>query len=640
LSLIARMRRQPGAARTDAPQGPGTTPAGPAEEHDGPTGAPRSDGGGSTAERADAERPAAAAGAHEEPTAGGPPAGEPADEPPTDDPPTGSGSADRRGPVRRVLAVVLTVLAVLLVLAALVAPDTMADLTPLAFVRIPVEALVLVALVLVLPGRAGKLLAAVVGVLLGLLTVLKLFDIGYSAALNRMFDPIADYSQLHSAVGLVAASIGTFGAVVAVILAVLLIVALLVFMTWAMLRLTRLVVHRSSAAMRTVAVLAVVWVGCAVLGAQIVPGLPVASTSASALVYDHAVQARETIVDQQAFAAEVGNDAFRNVPADQLLTGLRGKDVIVAYIESYGRSAVEGPAYADRVDAVLNSGTEQLKAAGIGSRSAYLTSSTAGGYSWLAHSTLMSGLWINTQPRYEQLTQNSDRFTLDSAFHRAGWRTMAVMPALTEDWPEGRIFGYDQVYDFRNLGYKGPQFSYALMPDQYTMSFIQHTERDPADRKPVMAEVALVSSHSPWAPLPHMVDWNQVGDGTVFGPQPAQGKSPDEVWKDPAQVRTEYRNSIEYSLQALIGYARTYGDDNLVLVFLGDHQPAPYVAGEGTNHDVPITVVAKDPKVLDQMSGWGWTDGVKPSPDAPVWRMDSFRDKFLTTFGTGGQGAH
>jgi hypothetical protein len=171
------------------------------------------------------------------------------------------------------------------------------------------------------------------------------------------------------------------------------------------------------------------------------------------------------------------------------------------------------------------------------------------------------------------------------------------------------------------------------VPDQYTMSFIQHTERDPADRKPIMAEVALVSSHSPWAPLPHMVGWDQVGDGTVFGPQPAQGKSPDEVWKDPAQVREEYRNSIEYSLQALIGYAQTYGDDNLVLVFLGDHQPAPYVAGEGTNHDVPITVVAKDPKVLDQMSGWGWTDGVRPAKDAPVWRMDSFRDEFLSTFG-------
>jgi hypothetical protein len=631
LSLNARMRRQPGAARTNVAGGADTTPTAPADERAEPA-VPAADTEGG-------EQPAAAA---EPPTTEPPTAEPPTAEPPDGAEPAGGGPA-RRGPVRRVLAVALTVLAVVLVLVALVAPDDMADLTPLAFVRLPLEALVLAGLVVVLPGRLGKILAAVVGVLLGLLAILKLFDIGYSAALNRMFDPVADYGQLHSAVGLVEASVGTAGAVVAVILAGLIIIALLVLMTWAMLRLTRLVARRNAATLRTVAVLAVVWVGCAVLGAEIVPGLPVASTSASALVYDHAVQVQQTVVDQQAFAAEVNQDAFRGVPADQLLTGLRGKDVVVAYIESYGRSAVEGPAYADQVDPLLDAGTAELKAAGLGSRSAYLTSSTAGGYSWLAHSTLMSGLWINTQPRYEQLTGGgSDRFTLDGAFHKAGWRTMAVMPALTQDWPEGRVFGYDQVYDFRNLGYKGPQFSYALMPDQYTMSFIQHTEREAPNRtQPVMAEVALVSSHSPWAPLPQMVDWNQVGDGTIFGPQPAAGKQPDEVWKDPAAVRTEYRNSIEYSLQALIGYAKTYGDDNLVLVFLGDHQPAPYVAGEGTNHDVPITIVAKDPKVLDQISSWGWTDGVRPAKDAPVWRMDSFRDKFLTAFGpVGAAGSH
>jgi hypothetical protein len=77
----------------------------------------------------------------------------------------------------------------------------------------------------------------------------------------------------------------------------------------------------------------------------------------------------------------------------------------------------------------------------------------------------------------------------------------------------------------------------------------------------------------------------------------------------------------------------TYGDDNLVVVFLGDHQPAPVVTGEGASRDVPITILARDPAVLDQISGWGWQDGLKPNPRAPVWRMDAFRDRFLTAFG-------
>ena len=78
---------------------------------------------------------------------------------------------------------------------------------------------------------------------------------------------------------------------------------------------------------------------------------------------------------------------------------------------------------------------------------------------------------------------------------------------------------------------------------------------------------------------------------------------------------------------------RRYGDDNLVLVVLGDHQPATVVTGQGAGHDVPISVIAHDPKVMDRIAGWGWQDGMLPSPQAPVWPMAAFRDRFLTAFG-------
>ena len=101
----------------------------------------------------------------------------------------------------------------------------------------------------------------------------------------------------------------------------------------------------------------------------------------------------------------------------------------------------------------------------------------------------------------------------------------------------------------------------------------------------------------------------------------------------PAHVRTEYRRSIEYSLNTLISYVETYGDDDLVLVFLGDHQPASIITGDGASLDVPVTIVARDRAVLDRISGWGWQDGQKPGPRTPVWRMDAFCDRFLTAFG-------
>ena len=44
---------------------------------------------------------------------------------------------------------------------------------------------------------------------------------------------------------------------------------------------------------------------------------------------------------------------------------------------------------------MLNAGTDSLRAAGFSARSAFLTSPTFGGISWLAHSTFQSGLWIS-----------------------------------------------------------------------------------------------------------------------------------------------------------------------------------------------------------------------------------------------------
>ena len=172
------------------------------------------------------------------------------------------------------------------------------------------------------------------------------------------------------------------------------------------------------------------------------------------------------------------------------------------FVESYGRVAVQDSEIAPQDDAALAEGTRRLQAAGFSARSAFLTSSTFGGLSWLAHSTLQSGLWVDNQLRYDQLVK-SDRMTLTSAFKRAGWRTVGDVPSNNRAWPEGTSFyHYDKLYDRRNVGYRGPKFSYASMPDQYVLSALQRLELAKADRRPLFAEVDLVSSHTPWNRIP------------------------------------------------------------------------------------------------------------------------------------------
>ena len=190
-------------------------------------------------------------------------------------------------------------------------------------------------------------------------------------------------------------------------------------MALAILRLSRAVVRRRVSTARVVAVLAVAWVALAAFRVQVEPGVPVAGWNTSAAAYSHAAQIWHGLADQRAFARETAVDAYRDTPRDRLLTGLRGKDVIVVFVESYGRDAIEDPGLARQIDAVLDAGDRRLAAAGFAARSGFLTSPTVGGSSWLAHATFQSGLWIDNQQRYTDFTA-SDRFTLVTRLQAGG----------------------------------------------------------------------------------------------------------------------------------------------------------------------------------------------------------------------------
>ncbi|MGW6201296.1 CDP-alcohol phosphatidyltransferase family protein [Kribbella sp. NPDC055110] len=519
-------------------------------------------------------------------------------------------------------AAVTSALAVLVLWAALVVPDHTGNLSPAAFLRIPLEGLVFVILACVLPSRIARILALIGGLLVGVLLILRLLDRGFYFAFDRAFHPVYDAAYVGSALSLLGDSIGRVGALAVFIGAGVLCLALLALLPFSAVRVTRLVARHRRPTMRIVAVLAVISIVPTLAGAW--PVRQLASASAVRL----ATQVGEDVRDQREFESALKQDPFRNTPGNDLLTGLRGKDVLLVFVESYGRTALDSPV----VGSALGAGDRRLQQAGFSSRSGFLTSPTFGGISWLAHSTLQSGLWVNNQQRYDHLI-TLDRLTLTDAFGRAGWRTIADVPSNDEDWSVAKTYyHYDKVYDRRNVGYVGPSFSYASMPDQYTLAALQRLELDKPNRAPVMAEVDLVSSHTPWAPLPRLVDWSQVGDGSVFDPMPAEGDSPEDVWRQPDRVKAAYAQSIAYSLDALTSFVQQLHDRNLVLVVLGDHQPASIVSGNGASHDVPISIIAADPAVTDRLAAWGWRTGLRPAAGAPVWPMDTFRDRFLTTY--------
>ncbi|WP_171814414.1 hypothetical protein [Arthrobacter dokdonensis] len=101
---------------------------------------------------------------------------------------------------------------------------------------------------------------------------------------------------------------------------------------------------------------------------------------------------------------------------------------------------------------------------------------------------------------------------------------------------------------------------------------------------------------------------------------------------DPGKVKALYGQSVEYSLGTIFSFVAAHPDPNLVMIVLGDHQPSAQVSGAGSGRDVPVSILAHDPPVMDRISAWGWKAGMEPGHDAPLWPMSGFRDRFLAAF--------
>lgn len=531
----------------------------------------------------------------------------------------------RRAPHRagRIAGAVLAVLLLHLVLRF---PERPAELGAATFLRLPLELPVIVlALLLVRRAwmRAGIVALAIV------VLVLRIADLGTFLAFSRAFNPALDLHLLVSGWALMSSSLGraqTLGVIALALLAAALLSALL---GWALGRLAGL----GAAARRGALALC----GAALLAAAIGLALPSSRVTADLVPGLTARVARmaEAVRDLRRFEADLGTDDV-GTPG---FAALEGRDVILLFVESYGRSFVEDPAFAGPARARLDAVDARLRAAGWDMRSAWVTAPTRGGQSWLSHATLLSGLWVDGQARYDRL-MISERRSLNRLFGAAGWRTGAAMPAITLDWPEARWFGYHVTLDAEGLDYRGEPFDWVTMPDQYTLSAIDAKLRGDAKPRgganlrgggPVMVEAALITSHAPWTPLPRLLPWEAIGDGSVFDGSQRDGDTPREVWSDPERIRTQYALSLDYSLEVIGQWIARQEDDALFIV-LGDHQPAPLLTGTGASADVPLHVLSRDEDLLDLLPATLFGPGMIPEPDRPALPMQAFRALMATAF--------
>ena len=272
--------------------------------------------------------------------------------------------ADRHGRLHRLRSRALTALAFVVVWLAMVAPVELEHVGWGALVRLPVEML-LVAAVGFVPWRSLRItLAVLLGLLVALVLLAKILELGFEAVFDRPFDPVGDWAYLGPGVGVLGDSIGSSWAQVVAVAAGVAALALLVGVPLAVLRLARLTARSPRLSLPAATALGVAWVLCFAVGVRAVDGAPVASRSAAALAADEVQLVRSGLADHRRFAREIQTDPYADVRDDELFAGLRGKDVLVVFVESYGRVAIEGSSFAPGVLRVLESGERRLRAAG------------------------------------------------------------------------------------------------------------------------------------------------------------------------------------------------------------------------------------------------------------------------------------
>lgn len=338
--------------------------------------------------------------------------------------------------------------------------------------------------------------------------------------------------------------------------------------------------------------------------------------------------------DQAVFLARAAQAAKldRTPLAPSNLQALNGADTYLMFLESYGAGVFETPRLREALAADIAALQAYAERTGWHAASAFLDSPTFGGASWLAHSTTLSGRWIAREADYRLFLANPPE-TLIDRFRQNGYRTVALLPGIKLDWPEGAALRFDRIHDARALDYRGPAFGWWTIRDQFSLEALFQREIAQPDRKPLFVQFASIMSHMPFGPTPpYQPDWDRMMSPQPYGPEAldsAMGTQPD--WDD---ITAGYIRTIRYDLRLIQGFLEKRVPRDAFVIVAGDHQPPAIVSGPNASWSVPVHVFSRNPALIERFRTAGFQDGLTPHRPT-LARMDAFNRILLKALNGG-----
>jgi hypothetical protein len=454
-----------------------------------------------------------------------------------------------------------------------------------------------------------------------LLTIGRYADVTAPAVYGREINLYWDVRHMGAVVAMLATAVSPW--IVAATLAGVLLISHLAhrFLRWALGCVAEAMNHpRERRALSAVATA----ITLLFVGQHVIRGTPAVPQFATPVTESYARQAR-------LFTSAAPE---RVIPAAQPLQsdlgGVAGADVFVVFIESYGAVSYDNATFATRLAPARAALATDIAATRRSVVSAFVGSPTFGGSSWLAHISLLTGVEVRDEDTNVRLMAQA-RDTLVTTFARQGYRTVAAMPGNSHPWPEGAFYRFDAIHDRAKLNYRGPKFGWWFVPDQFTLARLDALEIAPPARKPVFVVVPTISTHAPFGPTaPYQPDWVRLLTAEPYAADAvavALAQEPDLLNMGPSYVK-----AIAYVYASIGGYLRMRADRDVVMIVIGDHQPAAAVSGEGASWDVPVHVIASRPQFLERLEAHGFSRGMTPAR-ASLGPMHELVPVFLDAFG-------
>jgi hypothetical protein len=290
---------------------------------------------------------------------------------------------------------------------------------------------------------------------------------------------------------------------------------------------------------------------------------------------------------------------------------LRKPNIYLIFVESYGSVLYKRPDYKESYTALLADLQQQYQNAGWHTASTLSESPTWGGGSWMAYTSALFGLRVDSHPQYLSLFEKYQSNTYPDLGHflqNQGYEYVQISSLSkelsdTEQQQYINFYQMDRWLRYSDLEYNGPNYGWGpAPPDQYVLNFAHETVVE-TTAKPTFLFFITQNSHFPWVPLPKLLDdWRGF---TLIGEEPEiPSLTPPHDVK-----RQNYFNAINYELRFLTDHILQTGDDESLFILIGDHQPQQ-VSRRSDSFDTPIHIISKDAALIDAFSEFGFLRGL------------------------------